>query len=132
EWPNTPGSKPSWSRSGSWPAQHLDGAGTGRDNSSMSSYWPTEDGWPYPDGAIEPVDTDFDVDEDLLTLRERSSHLLDNLEPLKRTVISARFGLAGQPVRSMKQLRGDLHLPRADIGQALGTGLAKLRRQFGS
>jgi DNA-directed RNA polymerase sigma subunit (sigma70/sigma32) len=51
---------------------------------------------------------------------------------LERTVISARFGLSGQPVRSMKQLHGDLNLPRADIGQALGTGLAKLRRQFGA
>jgi DNA-directed RNA polymerase sigma subunit (sigma70/sigma32) len=97
----------------------------------MSSYWPTEDGWPYPDTGAEPVDVDNDIDEDLLTLRERSTHLLDGLEPLERAVISARFGLSGQPVRSMKELHGDLNLPRADIGQALGTGLAKLRHQFG-
>ena len=98
----------------------------------MSSYWPTEDGWPYPDSGVEQVDDYFDLDEDLLTLRVQSDHLLDGLEPLERTVISARFGLSGQPVRSMKQLHSDLHLPRADIGQALGSGLAKLRRQFGS
>jgi hypothetical protein len=31
----------------------------------MSSYWPTEDGWPYADTGAEPVDVDNDIDEDL-------------------------------------------------------------------
>jgi len=70
----------------------------------MSSYvWPSDDGWPYPDTTREVVDLGADLDEDLIWLRMRP-HLLDGLDPLERQVIAARFGLGGQPVRSMKQL----------------------------
>jgi DNA-directed RNA polymerase sigma subunit (sigma70/sigma32) len=96
----------------------------------MSSYWPTDDGWPYPDSQAEPIDLDFDFDEDLLTLRERSVHLLDGLEPLERAVVSGRYGLDGRPARSMKQLHSELGLPRAVLGETLGSGLAKLRQQL--
>ena len=96
----------------------------------MSSYWPTDDGWPYPDGVAEPEDLDFDLDEDLVSVRARWPHLLDGLEPLERTVIGARFGLDGLPARSMKQLHADLGMPRDRLGQALGSGLAKIRQQF--
>jgi DNA-directed RNA polymerase sigma subunit (sigma70/sigma32) len=96
----------------------------------MSSYWPTEDGWPYPDTRAEPVDLDFDLDEDLLAVRERATHLLDGLEPLERAVVSGRFGLDGRPARSMKQLHTELGLDRQILGQTLGSGLAKLRQQL--
>ena len=45
-------------------------------------------------------------------------------------MISARFGLGGVPIRSMKQLHADLGLPRADLRQALGSGLDKLRMRL--
>jgi DNA-directed RNA polymerase sigma subunit (sigma70/sigma32) len=60
----------------------------------------------------------------------RPPHLFDDLDPLERRVIDSRFGLEGQPVRSMKQLHADLGVPRADLRQALGSGLAKLRNHL--
>ena len=96
----------------------------------MSSFWPTDDGWPYPDTSQEVVDLDSEADDDLLNLRVPPKHLFDALDPLERRVITGRFGLAGTPVRSMKQLRMDTGLPIGDLRQALGSGLAKLRIQL--
>lgn len=93
----------------------------------MSSYWPTEDGWPYADTGLEEADMGAEPDVDLLSLTVPPPHLYDDLAPLERQVITSRFGLGGAPVRSMKQLHADLGVPRADLRQALGSGLAKLR-----
>src|SRR5258708_30115499 len=93
----------------------------------MSTYWPTEDGWPYPDVEQEEADLRADVDDDLLSLQGGSPHLFDDLDPLERRVIESRFGLGGAPVRSMKQLQADTGMPRADLREALGSGLGKLR-----
>jgi DNA-directed RNA polymerase sigma subunit (sigma70/sigma32) len=93
----------------------------------MSSFWPTEDGWPYPDTKGELVDPDGEADDDLLNLRAPPPHLLDDLDPLERQVIAARFGLNGSAVLSMKQLHHETGLPRGELRQALGSGLAKLR-----
>ncbi|TML41335.1 MAG: hypothetical protein E6G27_07475 [Actinobacteria bacterium] len=93
----------------------------------MSSYvWPSDDGWPYPDTAREVVDPGADMDEDLIWLRMRP-HLLDGLAPLERQVIAARFGLGGQPIRSMKELHAETGLARSELREAMGSGLAKLR-----
>ena len=96
----------------------------------MTSSWITEEGWPYPDALDDWVDLDSEADDDLLNLRVPPRHLYDDLDPLEREVIAARFGLDGVPVRSMKQLHADTGLPRADLKQALGSGLAKLRTQL--
>jgi DNA-directed RNA polymerase sigma subunit (sigma70/sigma32) len=96
----------------------------------MSSSWPTDDGWPYPDSQAELVDLDFDFDEDRLAVRERAGHLLDGLEPLERAVVSGRYGLDGRAARSMKELHHELGLSRAVLDQHLGSGLAKLRQQL--
>jgi DNA-directed RNA polymerase sigma subunit (sigma70/sigma32) len=90
--------------------------------------WPSEDGWPYPDGDGHPVDVDIGetLDDDVMMLLA-SPHLLDHLEPLERRVISEHYGLGGAPARSMKQLCTDLGLPRSDVRDALGAGLSKLR-----
>ena len=97
----------------------------------MSSYlWPSEDGWPYPDQEGELIDFDNELDDDTLSLRVAPAHVLDGLEPLERQVIASRFGLLGEPVRSMKQLHADLGLPRADLRDALGSGLSKLRTRL--
>ncbi|MDP9442392.1 MAG: hypothetical protein M3P34_09520 [Actinomycetota bacterium] len=91
--------------------------------------WPADDGWPYPDALGDLVDVESDADDELLSVLT-DSHLLDSLEPLEREVLSARFGLRGHEVRTMKQLQGDLGLPRNDLRLALGSGLAKLRSRL--
>ena len=97
----------------------------------MSSYvWPNDDGWPYPDTEAETIDPDGSIDDDVLSLRAAPTHLFDRLSPLERSVIAGRYGLGGSPLRSMKELQADLGVPRADLRQALGSGLAKLRVQL--
>jgi DNA-directed RNA polymerase sigma subunit (sigma70/sigma32) len=96
----------------------------------MSTFWTTEDGWPYPDAVQDWVDLQYEADDDLLNLRVPPPHLYDGLDPLERQIINARFGLGGTPVRTMKQLLVDTGLAREDLRQALGSGLAKLRTQL--
>jgi RNA polymerase primary sigma factor len=92
----------------------------------MSSGWPTEDGWPYHDERREEADLSAPVDDDVLSI-STERHLLDGLDPLERQVIEAHYGLGGAEPRTMKQLKVDLGVPRADLRSALGSGLAKLR-----
>jgi len=96
----------------------------------VSTFWATEDGWPYPDALEDWVDLESESDDELLNLRIPPRNLFEALNPLERQVIDARFGLEGMPVRSMKQLLADTGLPREDLRQALGSGLAKLRTQL--
>jgi len=96
----------------------------------VSTFWATEDGWPYPDALEDWVDLDSESDDELLNLRIPPRRLYDALDPLERQVISSRFGLEGVPVRSMKELLADTGLPREDLRQALGSGLEKLRVQL--
>lgn len=94
----------------------------------MTSYvWPNDDGWPYPDAGPELVDPEEGVDDDVLLLRTAPPRVFAALEPLERQVITAHYGLDGNPARSMKQLHADLGLSRADLREALAGGLAKLR-----
>jgi DNA-directed RNA polymerase sigma subunit (sigma70/sigma32) len=98
----------------------------------MSYVWPSEDGWPYPDGDGHPIDVDLaeTFDDDVMMLLA-SPHLLDHLDPLERRVISEHYGLDGGPARSMKQLCIELGLPHAEVRDALGAGLSKLRIDLG-
>ena len=97
----------------------------------MSSFlWPNEEGWPYPDTAGEMVDLDATTDDDTLSLRASPTQLFDQLDPLERAVITAHYGLEGQQPRTMKQLHAEMGLPRAELRDALGTGLAKLRTEL--
>jgi DNA-directed RNA polymerase sigma subunit (sigma70/sigma32) len=102
-----------------------------RDNRFMGTFvWPADDGWPYPDTAEESVDLDSEFDDDLLSLRVPPPHFLDDLDPLEREVITARFGLEGAAVRSMKELHAQLGVPRNQLRIAMGSGLAKLREHL--
>jgi hypothetical protein len=92
--------------------------------------WPAEDGWPYPDAELERPDPESEPDEDLLSLRVPPPHLLDDLEPLERTVLEGRFGLEGHPLRSVHQLCGDTGQTPAALENAMGSGLAKLRARL--
>lgn len=92
-----------------------------------SYFWPSEDGWPYPDGRAELPDLDSNIDEDAMVLRSAGAHLFDLLNPLERQVITARYGLDGSPPLTMKDLHHSTGLPRTELREALAGGLAKLR-----
>ena len=101
----------------------------------MRSYlWPGDTGWPSPvRDEVEPydvIDLDADIDLDALSLHAPPPHLFDGLTELERSVLGARFGLGGQPVRSMKELHADLGLTRHDLRDALESALDKLRDQL--
>ena len=95
--------------------------------------WPSDEGWPYPDSDAdvdrldEPVDPAADLDVDLVCLHVLSAHLLDDLDPLERTVVTARYGLDGASPRSMRDIQRSFGLSGADARDALGGGLEKLR-----
>lgn len=93
----------------------------------MSSFlWPAEDGWPYPDPAGDMVDVESDMDDDMISV-VTDTHLLDDLDPLEREVVCARFGLRGHEVRSIGELHEELGVPLALLETAYGTGLEKVR-----
>ena len=97
----------------------------------MGSFlWPSDDGWPYPDTGPELIDHDSTPDDDLLALSFPTSHVFDGLDALERRVLSARFGLGGEPERSLGQLHDDMGLPQSDLGVVLDRGLAKLRHNL--
>ena len=101
----------------------------------MRSYlWPGDTGWPSPaEEDSEPydvIDLDADIDLDALSLHAPPPHLFDGLTPLERMVLGARYGLGGQPVRSMKELHADLGITRHELRDALECGLDKLRDQL--
>ena len=101
----------------------------------MRTYlWPGDTGWPTPDqDEVEPldvIDLDAELDLDALSLHAPPPHLFDALTSTERTVLGARFGLGGQPVRSMKELHAELGLSRHDLRDALASALAKLRDQL--
>ena len=83
---------------------------------------------PLP-GAEATTRSGESLPEDLLNVQVGGAHLLDNLDPLERQVISAHYGLTGPP-RSMKELHSDLGLPRDELRGVLGSGLAKLRARL--
>lgn len=98
----------------------------------MATYlWPGDTGWPTPEEdvleAIDEADLDAEPDLDALCLHAPPPHLFDDLTPTERTVLAARFGLGGEPVRSMKELHTDLALSRQELRTLLASGLGKLR-----
>ena len=96
----------------------------------MSSFWATDDGWPYEDTLAEAVELDGEPDEEMLSLLT-SHHLMDGLDDTERQVVAARFGLGGVPAATMKELQTTMGLSRDALRGALGSGLAKLRVNLG-
>lgn len=99
----------------------------------MATYlWPGDAGWPTPmsaeeDDAVDVVDPDAEIDLDALSLHAPPPHLLDDVTPLELAVLRGRFGLGGEPVRSVRRLHDELHVSEAGVRHALDSGLAKLR-----
>ena len=88
--------------------------------------WP-EDGWPYPDSKPDLPDLAATIDDDAMVLRGMGTRLFEFLEPLERQVITSHYGLDGSPPRTMKELHHEMGLSRAELREALASGLAKLR-----
>lgn len=104
-----------------------------RDNNDMRTFlWPAEDGWPYPDTGPEVADPQGEVDVDLLDIHARSPRLFAALDAVERQVITRHYGLDGAQPCSMKQLHNETGMSRAELREALGSGLGKLRMQLGS
>jgi DNA-directed RNA polymerase sigma subunit (sigma70/sigma32) len=97
----------------------------------MSTFvWPSEDGWPYPDTAAEWADPETASDDDDLLSVRFDRRLLDDLDPLERHVLAARFGLDGRVARSLGELHDDLGMSAADVELLLASGLTKLRTRL--
>lgn len=102
--------------------------------------FPTDDGWPYPDGAFsefgasalgarEPT-TDDEVDLDLLELRA-DPHAYADLTEMEYFAVSWRYGVGkdGHP-HSMKDLAAELGCNHAEAREVLGGALDKLRQRL--
>lgn len=101
----------------------------------MARYlWPGDPGWPAPEADTTPLaevpDPDGEIDFDAVCLHAARPHLFDDLSPLERRVLSARFGLDGTTVRSIKELHVELGLTRHQVRDALESGLYKLRARL--
>lgn len=101
----------------------------------MTHYlWPGDPGWPTPevesDAAADVFDPNGEIDFDALCLHAAEPHVFYGLSPLERTVLAARFGLGGAPVRTMKQLHADLGLTRHEVRDQLESALAKVRARL--
>ena len=101
----------------------------------MTTYlWPGDTGWPTPEeDDLDPFDcADLDAEPDLdaLALHVPPPHLYDDLTEPERVVLAARFGLAGAPVRSMKELHSELDLSRQELRALLASALMKLRQRL--
>lgn len=99
--------------------------------------WPSDEGWPYSDRdrgdpSTNPASSDgsTEADDDLVSLHAAAPHLFDDLHPIERQVVAARFGLDGRPARTLKQLQRELGLAPDDLRSAYAGGLAKLRRHL--
>ena len=109
----------------------------------MRTYlWPGDHGWPAtepdPDvdheaGLLEWVDDPAaELDEDVLAIHAPPPHLWDDLDPLERRVLAARFGLDGTGAHTLAQLHDELGVSRRRARRALDSGLAKLRARLAS
>jgi RNA polymerase primary sigma factor len=95
--------------------------------------WPGDPGWPAPEpdgggpSALDVSDPSGEIDFDAVCLHAAQPHLLDDLTPLERTVVAARFGINGAPVRTIKELHAELGLTRHQVRDALESALWKMR-----
>lgn len=102
-----------------------------------------EGGWPYEDGEASPEEsmltlcegavgasnpvTDDPWDHDAMALHAYAPHLLDDLDPVEQAAVTARFGIGGAPVRTLREVSRQLGLPHHEVRAAMGSGLAKIR-----
>lgn len=88
----------------------------------------SDEGWPYPDGAAEPV-ADDQIDLDVLEVRA-DPHLYDALTDDERSVLLARFGLADGRARSMKDLARERGTTHTEVREVLESALHKVKTKL--
>ena len=97
--------------------------------------YPTDDGWPYPDGPVTPhgvfePEADDPVDLDLLELRA-DPHAYADLTELEYFAVSWRYGVGeGATPHSMKELAAELGCNHAEARDVIGRALDKLRHRL--
>ena len=102
--------------------------------------FPTDDGWPYPDGAFSEFGlsqlgafeqaADDDVDLDLLELRV-DPHVYADLTELEYFAVSWRYGVGTSSApHSIKNLAVELGCNRAEAHEVLEGALEKLRERL--
>lgn len=121
----------------------VDTSGLRRDEGNMSIPRMDEGGWPYEDGEASPEEAMLTLsegavgasnpvsedpwDEDAMALHAYEPHLFDDLDPVEQAAVTARFGIGGAPVRSLREVSRQLGLPHQQVRAAMGSGLAKIR-----
>ena len=101
-------------------------------NSTLPLF-PTDDGWPYPDGGpelhgVEFVD-DGEPDLDEMDLR-LDPHAYDTLDDRERVLLFSRFGLGGTLVVSMSDMCRELHCTHDEASALLDSAVDKVRRHL--
>lgn len=92
--------------------------------------FPTDDGWPYPDGDDDTLvargyTVDGEVDLDALELTA-DSHVFDGLTPAEREALDRRFTHG----ESMKDLAHALGMTHAEAADLLGRAIDKVRHRL--
>ncbi len=94
--------------------------------------FPTDDGWPYPDGVDEVAMID-DTEPDLDALElQADRHAFDGLTLGERAAVVQHFGLDGKTPVPSKRLADTLGCSRAEAREMLGSGIDKLRTRLSS
>jgi hypothetical protein len=102
-------------------------------SSSTLPLFPTDEGWPYPDGVEgrggPALVDDGEPDLDALDLRV-DPHAYASLSELERAALFGHFGLGGVPCLSMKELGPTLGCTHAEARAVLGAAIDKVRRHL--
>lgn len=94
--------------------------------------FPTDEGWPYPDGPDGPGPDLVDLAEpdlDELDLR-LAVHAYDTLDDRERALLFARFGLGGTLVLTMPELCRRLGCTHDEADALLESAVDKVRRHL--
>ena len=94
--------------------------------------FPTDDGWPYPDGADEVATCVDDTEPDLDALElQADRHAFDGLTPRRTSRGRAALRARRQRHRFRRKRLGDtLGCSRAEAREMLGSGIDKLRTRL--
>jgi hypothetical protein len=92
--------------------------------SSTLPLFPTDDGWPYPDG----VGREFVADvPDFDALELFGPHAFDTLTTRERDALFSHFGFNGRRALPMKDLAFALGCTRGEARDLVGAAIDKLR-----
>lgn len=89
----------------------------------------SDDGWPYPDGAVEWCGDDGALDFDILELL-CSRHAYDALSAREHEALFRHFGLGHEPPLTMKELGPALGCSHAAAAALVGSAVDKIRQHL--